>query len=143
MLLMKVYLIVAKGSKQGMPIPIYYDPLIAKLIVYGKDRTEAIDRMKRAIDEYAIEGIQTTLPFCRFVMEHPAFTSGKFDTHFVSKYFSAEKISESTDDESEIAAVAAALVLNGNQSNKNADNNSSSTSVSKWKNRRYHEDISQ
>src|SRR6185295_15189139 len=127
------------GFEKGMDIPIYYDPIIAKLIVYGKDREEAIERMKRAIDEYTIEGIETTLPFCRFVMEHSAFTSGKFDTHFVAKYFSPEKLSASNDDESEIAAVAAALLLSVGQA-KSSGNNSSPTSVSKWKNRRYHED---
>lgn len=68
---------------EGMEIPIYYDPLIAKLIVFGKDRKEAIERMIRAIDDYRITGVNTTLGFCRFVMGHEAFVSGKFDTHFV------------------------------------------------------------
>jgi acetyl-CoA carboxylase biotin carboxylase subunit len=64
--------------------------MIAKLITYGKDRTEAIERMIRAIDEYNITGITTTLGFGRFVMQHEAFTSGNFDTHFVKKYFTPE-----------------------------------------------------
>ena len=75
--------------EQGMDIPIYYDPMIAKLITWGHDRTEAIAAMKEAIDGYAIDGISTTLPFGRFVMEHPAFVNGDFDTHFVKKHFSA------------------------------------------------------
>ena len=78
------------GFEQGMEIPIYYDPMIAKLITYGKDRTEAIERMVRAIDEYDITGITTTLGFGKFVMQHEAFTSGNFDTHFVKKYFTPE-----------------------------------------------------
>ncbi len=81
------------GFEQGMAIPIHYDPMIAKLITYGQDREEAIQKMIRAIDEYHITGVQTTLPFCRFVMEHDAFRSGEFDTHFVSKYFTPEKLS--------------------------------------------------
>ncbi|MBK5285342.1 MAG: acetyl-CoA carboxylase biotin carboxylase subunit [Bacteroidia bacterium] len=128
------------GYEEGMEIPIYYDPMIAKLVVYGKDRNEAIERMKRAIDEYTISGVETTLSFCHFVMEHPAFTTGKFDTHFVSKYFTPEKNPESNEDEAEIAAVATALMMNVNKVN-NLKNNSSSDSVSKWKNRRYHEDV--
>lgn len=75
--------------EQGMDIPIYYDPMIAKLITWGNDRSEAIAAMKEAIDGYAIDGISTTLPFGRYVMEHPAFVNGEFDTHFVKKHFSA------------------------------------------------------
>ena len=92
------------GFEQGMEIPIYYDPMIAKLITYGKDRTEAIERMLRAIDEYQITGITTTLGFGRFVMQHEAFTSGNFDTHFVKKYFTPEVLN--TEDEGELAIAA-------------------------------------
>lgn len=99
------------GFEQGMEIPIYYDPMIAKLITYGKDRNEAIARMKRAISEYDITGIQTTLPFGKFVMEHPAFVSGAFDTHFVSKYFNADSLKSADKNEAMIAAVAGLLFL--------------------------------
>jgi acetyl-CoA carboxylase biotin carboxylase subunit len=94
------------GFEEGMEIPIYYDPMIAKLITYGENREEAIARMIRAIEEYDITGIQTTLNFGKFVMQHPAFISGNFDTHFVSKYFNPE-IEEKTD---ETAAFIAAIV---------------------------------
>jgi acetyl-CoA carboxylase biotin carboxylase subunit len=93
------------GFEQGMEIPIYYDPMIAKLITYGKDRTEAIERMIRAIDEYHITGITTTLAFGKFVMQHPAFTGGKFDTHFVKKYFTPDVLNTQNEDEAKIAAV--------------------------------------
>ncbi|SMC50502.1 acetyl-CoA carboxylase biotin carboxylase subunit [Pedobacter africanus] len=93
------------GFEQGMEIPIYYDPMIAKLITYGKDREEAIERMIRAIDEYQITGIQTTLGFGKFVMEHEAFRSGNFDTHFVAKHFSAGKLKTHQDDEALLAAL--------------------------------------
>ncbi|TDO23068.1 acetyl-CoA carboxylase biotin carboxylase subunit [Pedobacter duraquae] len=75
------------GFEAGMEIPIYYDPMIAKLITYGQTREEAIEIMIRAIAEYDITGIQTTLGFGNFVMHHDAFRSGNFDTHFVDKYF--------------------------------------------------------
>ena len=93
------------GFEQGMEIPIYYDPMIAKLIAYGKDREEAIERMVRAIDEYQIAGITTTLSFGRFVMQHEAFTSGNFDTHFVKKYFTPEVLQTGNEEEALIAAL--------------------------------------
>ncbi|MDQ7948704.1 MAG: acetyl-CoA carboxylase biotin carboxylase subunit [Pedobacter sp.] len=99
------------GFEQGMEIPIYYDPMIAKLITYGKDREEAIARMIRAIDEYDITGIQTTLGFGKFVMQHPAFTSGNFDTHFVGKYFNAQSLDETDGEEAMLAALMAVELL--------------------------------
>ncbi len=100
------------GFEQGMEIPIYYDPMIAKLITYGADRTEAIDRMIRAIDEYQITGITTTLGFGKFVLQHEAFTSGNFDTHFVKKYFTPDVLNTQNADEAEIAALVMAKLLN-------------------------------
>lgn len=98
------------GFEQGMEVPIYYDPMIAKLITYGKDREEAIQRMIRAIDEYEITGIQTTLSFGKFVMQHEAFRSGKFDTHFVSNYFNADSLKNDTEDEALMAALFGAVM---------------------------------
>ncbi|QNK62990.1 acetyl-CoA carboxylase biotin carboxylase subunit [Pedobacter sp. PAMC26386] len=95
------------GFEQGMEIPVYYDPMIAKLITYGANREEAIARMHRAILEYDITGIQTTLNFGKFVMEHEAFTSGNFDTHFVGKYFNPENKENTDEDEALIAAIVA------------------------------------
>lgn len=89
------------GFEEGMDIPIYYDPMIAKLITFGKDRNEAIERMLRAIGDYQIKGITTTLEFCAFVLEHEAFVSGKFDTNFVKKHFSPEVLDKATDDNKE------------------------------------------
>ncbi|WP_184549371.1 acetyl-CoA carboxylase biotin carboxylase subunit [Mucilaginibacter sp. FT3.2] len=100
------------GFEQGMEIPIYYDPMIAKLITYGKDRGEAIERMIRAIDEYQITGITTTLGFGKFVMQHEAFTSGNFDTHFVKKYFSPEVLQTTNEDEARIAVILMERLLN-------------------------------
>ncbi len=92
------------GFEEGMPIPIYYDPMIAKLITYGKTRDEAIQLMIKAIGDYHIEGASTTLPFGQFVCEHEAFTSGNFDTHFVKKYYSPEALTKKYAEEKEIAA---------------------------------------
>ncbi len=98
---------VDNGFEEGMDIPIYYDPMLAKLITYGKTREEAIQLMIKAIGEYQVEGVQTTLPFGKFVCEHEAFRSGNFDTHFVKKYYSAEKIQAATAEEARIAALIA------------------------------------
>ncbi len=99
------------GFEQGMEIPIYYDPMIAKLITYGKDRAEAIGRMIRAIDEYQITGITTTLGFGKFVMQHEAFTSGNFDTHFVQKYFMPGVLQHNNKDEALVAAMVMEKLL--------------------------------
>jgi acetyl-CoA carboxylase biotin carboxylase subunit len=104
------------GFEQGMDIPIYYDPMISKLITYGENREEAIQKMVRAIDEYQISGVETTLSFCRFVMKHPVFISGSFDTNFVSNYFRPDMIKPSCDSEmQELAALISGFVLNKNQ----------------------------
>ncbi len=103
------------GFEQGMEIPIYYDPMIAKLITYGKDREEAIERMVRAIEEYDITGIETTLGFGKFVMQHEAFKSGNFDTHFVGKYFKPENLKVRDKTEALIAALIAAKLFQKNE----------------------------
>lgn len=98
---------VDNGFEQGMDVPIYYDPMLAKLITYGKTRSEAIQLMSKAIDAYKVKGVQTTLPFGKFVCEHEAFRSGNFDTHFVKKYYDAEKLKSKHSEEAEIAALVA------------------------------------
>ncbi|NHM06260.1 acetyl-CoA carboxylase biotin carboxylase subunit [Flavobacterium sp. CYK-4] len=98
---------VDNGFEQGMDIPIYYDPMLSKLITYGKTREEAIELMLKAIDDYKVEGVQTTLPFGKFVFEHEAFRSGNFDTHFVKKYYDAEILQNQRKTEAEIAAMVA------------------------------------
>ena len=114
------------GYEQGQDIPIYYDPMIAKLITYGKTREEAIGLMLKAIEGYHIEGVATTLPFGKFVCEHEAFTSGKFDTHFVKNYFSPEQLLEDQKEEQEIAAaLAMQLFLKGKEQLKVVKNEDS------------------
>jgi acetyl/propionyl-CoA carboxylase alpha subunit len=73
-------------------IPPYYDSLIAKLVVWGRDRQESISRIKRALDEFVIEGIKTTIPFHKYVISTPEFLSGDFDTHFIEKIYQKELI---------------------------------------------------
>lgn len=98
---------VDNGFEQGMDVPIYYDPMLSKLITYGKDRNEAIQIMLKAIQEYKVEGVSTTLPFGTFVFEHEAFVSGNFDANFVKKFYSADIIKENQAKEAEVAALVA------------------------------------
>src|SRR5690606_38815727 len=70
---------VDNGYVQGMEVPIHYDPMLAKLIAHGRDREEAMARLLRAIGEFRVKGVSTTLPFGAFVLAHPAFRSGNFD----------------------------------------------------------------
>ncbi len=122
------------GFEEGMEIPIYYDPMIAKLITYGATREEAIVRMIRAIDEYEITGIQTTLSFGKFVMQHEAFVSGNFDTHFVGKYFNTDSLKSENEDEALLAAIATMLLLKNQKATSSVD---AETTVNKWtKNRK-------
>jgi len=87
------------GFEEGMEIPIYYDPMISKLITHGANRAEAMERMKRAIAEYKINGVKTTLPFCDFAINHEEFKSGRINTHFVEDYFSASSLESILDEE--------------------------------------------
>ncbi len=98
---------VDNGFEEGMDIPIYYDPLLSKLITYGQSRDEAIQLMINAIDDFHVSGVETTLPFGRFVCEHEAFRSGNFDTHFVKNYYSPEALKEQHQEEAKIAALIA------------------------------------
>ena len=95
------------GYEEGMTIPIYYDPMIAKLVTHGNNRTEAIQKMKQAIKEYTIEGVSTTLPFGSFVFEEEAFVTGNFDTHFVKNFYTPEKIKATQQSNAAIAAMVA------------------------------------
>ncbi len=95
------------GYEAGMTIPIYYDPMIAKLVTHGNNRTEAIQKMKQAIKDYTIEGVSTTLPFGSFVFEEEAFVTGNFDTHFVKNFYTPKKIKVTQQSNAAIAAMVA------------------------------------
>ncbi len=99
------------GFEEGMDIPIYYDPMLSKLIVHAANREEAMRGMVRAIDDYTISGVKNTLRFCRFVMEHPAFVSGNFDTNFIRDHYKPEMLQpDFSEDEREVAGMFAAFI---------------------------------
>jgi propionyl-CoA carboxylase alpha chain len=99
------------GFEEGMSIPFYYDPMIAKMICHAETRGQAIEKTIRAINDYQITGVQTTLGFCRFVMEHAAFRSGNFDTKFVEKYFTPDVLKTADSPEEELLAAALAVYV--------------------------------
>jgi acetyl-CoA carboxylase, biotin carboxylase subunit len=100
------------GAEAGTDVPIFYDPLISKLSAWGSDRQEAITRMKRALGEYHVGGIRTTVPFFRWMLEQPAFEAATFHTAYLDELLQqrrGEPFESPREDEEEIAAVAAAL----------------------------------
>ena len=136
---------VDSGIYEGMTIPLYYDPLLAKLICWGKDRDEAITRLRRALDEYVIAGVRTTIPFAQWLMRHPRFLAGDFSTDFIAEEWrpdaSAEvAVSDAAGDSAgalplhEVAAIAAALVsqdLGASSVQRSATPNE--TDTSRWR----------
>jgi len=124
------------GFESGMEIPIYYDPMIAKLIVHAGNREQAIARMIRAIEEYKITGVETTLDFCKFVLGHEAFVSGKFDTHFINRYFTPDVLRKENAEEAAIASLTAALLHEAGQKNLSARIRQEDSSGSAWRENR-------
>ncbi len=114
------------GFDEGMQVPIYYDPMLAKLIVHAEDRKSAILKMLQAIDQFEIVGVKNTLDFCKFVLKHSEFNNGKFDTHFVQKYFQPEFLKqETTQLEKQIVSVFTQMIFeskaNSTKSTKNLE----------------------
>ncbi|HEY9488842.1 MAG TPA: acetyl-CoA carboxylase biotin carboxylase subunit [Chryseosolibacter sp.] len=122
------------GFEQGMEIPFYYDPMIAKLICHGEDRSEAIGKMIRAIEEYEITGLETTLGFCDFVMKHEAFRSGNFDTNFVEKHFNPSLLKRPAKENE--ALIAALLTVTLQHEQKTKEIPQQEQNVSLWKKNR-------
>jgi acetyl/propionyl-CoA carboxylase alpha subunit len=97
------------GVYAGAEVSIHYDPMISKFAVVGRNREEAIERMRRALREYEIEGIKTTLPFFRQVMEDEVFVSGDLDTGFIEGFMSRRPVESQNQDERDLAIIIAAL----------------------------------
>jgi acetyl-CoA carboxylase, biotin carboxylase subunit len=119
------------GIEEGSEISIHYDPMFGKLIAWGMDRNDAIEKMKRALDEYRIVGVETTIPFCRFVMTHPNFIAGNFDIGFVADFFRPEML-EKPDDEERMSAALAAVLWRKKQEAANGLLPASRERTSRW-----------
>jgi len=121
------------GYEEGMDIPIYYDPMIAKLIAYAATREEAIERLCRAIDEYYIKGIKTTLAFGKWAVRNEHFRSGNFDTKFIDKYYKPEYLITDEREAEEVAALLSAIVWEKSKKAANTATTVAQTGVRKWK----------
>ena len=101
---------VDSGAYAGMTVPLYYDPLLAKLIGYGTDRGQAISRLIRALNEYFVGGIKTNLSLFRRILNDQQFQAGRVDTGYLDRLMSAGPRAEERDGQSsEVAAIAAGL----------------------------------
>ena len=106
------------GVYEGGEVSIYYDPMISKFAVHGKDRNEAIERMRRALAEYQVAGIKTTLPFFREVMEDPVFIAGDLDTGFISAFNERRNATQVRDSQTDDLAIIAAVLARREAENK-------------------------
>ncbi len=121
------------GFEQGMSIPFYYDPMIAKMICHAETREQAIQKTIRAIDEYEITGLETTLGFCKYVMQHEAFRTGQFDTKFVEKHFTPDVLKSTPQVAEEHLAAALSTLFNVPTANNGLV---AEKSFSKWRKNR-------
>ncbi len=122
------------GFEEGMEIPIYYDPMISKLVAWGETREIAIQRMTKAIEDYDIVGIKTTMSFCKYAINHEAFVSGDFDTNFIKYFFKDASILDVNDSETlQVASVMSNYFIA--EENPSADYTPSNDSTDWFKNR--------
>ena len=120
------------GIYEGAEVSIYYDPMISKLCAYGRDRKEAIERMRRALREYEVGGIKTTLPLFREIMEDEVFIDGKLDTGFIVAFNERKKEKKEDKITHDMALIAASLAYADKQSSKVAKASASHETRSKW-----------
>ncbi|MBX2992186.1 MAG: biotin carboxylase, partial [Bacteroidetes bacterium] len=127
-----------RGVEEGGAISVYYDPIISKLVAHGETRDKAIAKMKRALSEYEIMGVRVNIPFNLFVLNHPKFVEGDFDTHFVNTYYRPEFLDGPNPPEETVASVLAALLeqrlLEKTVPAAGADH---AASASKWRSSRF------
>jgi acetyl-CoA carboxylase biotin carboxylase subunit len=131
------------GITANMEVSIYYDPMISKLAAWGRTRAEAIDRLRRALDEYAVGGIKTTLPFFREIVRDAEFIEGRLDTGFIERFFArrAERLKDkpaAETDEAEtrrrdMALIAAALDYARRQQESSGNHLGGARERSQWR----------
>ena len=101
---------IENGFQEGDEVTVFYDSLMAKVVSVGNTRIDAINVMKRALSEFSVEGVSTTIPFCQFVLESEDFVQGQFDTHFIEKHIGRKTVTKNSKNENLIAAIAAVLL---------------------------------
>ena len=126
------------GTYEGGEVPIYYDPMISKLVTWGESRAHAMARMKRALSEYEVLGIKTTIPFFQWVLDDEDFVAARFDTGFIDRALSARNgrpLREPSEDHRELAVIAAALsrVVKGQSLQPGNGRSAPPLAPSRWK----------
>jgi acetyl-CoA carboxylase biotin carboxylase subunit len=126
---------VDSGLSEGLEISLYYDPLIAKLLTWGNDRKEAIERMKRALSEYRISGVATTIPFHMAVMNNRKFEEGEIHTHFIEEETEKGQLMMESESDDTLGAVAvfSALLDYGEKKKTKTSISKSKSKESPWK----------
>lgn len=134
---------VDSGVEQGDEVSVHYDPMISKVTTWGANREEAINRMHRALSEYEISGVPTTISFCRFVLESDAFRSGEFSTHFVDNHFNGSSAPEPDTFLEEAMARTAAKIWTTSRTSFDSEYNGAADALnsqfSSWKRNRMQE----
>jgi acetyl/propionyl-CoA carboxylase alpha subunit len=125
------------GATAGLDVPIFYDPLVSKLIAWAEDRPAAIARMRRALSEYVIAGIRTTIPFFSWLLAQPDFLAGEFHTAYLDEVLAGRNgrpFVEAEETAETVAAIAAALHVVLSPDVVPADSDGSSTDNDRrWK----------
>jgi acetyl-CoA carboxylase biotin carboxylase subunit len=125
------------GVYAGAEVSIYYDPLISKLAIWGRTRGEALDRLRRALDEYAVGGIKTTLPFFRAVVRDAEFIAGRLDTGFIARFNERRAAQPEQQDHDttarDMALIAAALAHAQQTQQPATDGARPQQSISQWR----------
>ena len=125
---------VDSGIEEGQNVSIHYDPMISKLCVHAADRQSAIQKMKRALLEYVINGVETTIPFCLSVMENETFIMGTYDTHYVQNYFKPD--TQSLKDDISLIALVSSVIKKGKMTENQNETSVESMSSGEWWNKR-------
>lgn len=120
------------GVYEGSEVSIYYDPMISKLCTYGRDRQDAIEKMRRALREYEVGGIKTTLPFFREIMEDEVFIKGNLDTGFIAAFNERRKENEPDETTKDIGIIASALMVSDQRKRAKITSQNASDTPSRW-----------
>jgi acetyl/propionyl-CoA carboxylase alpha subunit len=126
-----------RGIEEGGEVPVFYDSLISKLIAWAPTRREALLRMAGALKEYEILGVKTNIPLCRFVVSHPEFAAGRFDTHFLPRYFRHEELPSLSEDQRRAVALVCAMLEDEREKSSNgSDHDEAEKAPEGWKSQR-------
>jgi acetyl-CoA carboxylase biotin carboxylase subunit len=120
------------GIYEGAEVSIFYDPMISKFAAFGRTREEALDRLRRALQEYEVGGIKTTLPFFREIIEDKEFIAGNLDTGFIVRWQQRRETKPVTEVEKDLAVIVSALAYGKKQKTATVDSSNQKTGESRW-----------